>query len=93
MWDRVLDYFVVSEGLSQVGAVVAACVIGGAGFLPHSPSRLRVKANAIAVMVRQLKVLVGVGAILPYGPAIRQSCPQALRDPGTDHGEGNCGDA
>jgi len=26
--DRILDYFVVSEGLSQAWAIVAACVIG-----------------------------------------------------------------
>ena len=81
VWDRILDDFAVSEGLSQAGVVVAACVIDDADFKPHSPSCLIVKANARAVMVRQLKVPAGFGAALPYGPAIRQSCPQALRNP------------
>ena len=91
--DRALDYFVVSEGLAQAGAIVAACTVGDAGFKPHSPSRLIVKADARAVMVRQLKVPVGFGASLPYGPANRQSSPLALRDPTAEVDEGNCSDA
>ena len=34
--DRILDYYVVDEGLSQAGAIVAACVIGDKTFGPHS---------------------------------------------------------
>ena len=44
-------------------------------------------------MVRQLKVPVGFGANPPYGPAIRQSCPRALRDPDTENCDGNNDDA
>ena len=91
--DRTLDYFVVSEGLAQAGAVVATCTLGDAGFKPHSPSRLIVKADARAIMVRQLKVPVGFGALLPYGPANRQSSPLALRDPASEADEGSCSDA
>ena len=91
--DRALDYFVVSEGLAQAGAIVAACTVGDAGYNPHSPSRLIVKADARAVMVRQLKVPVGFGASLPYGPANRQSSPLALRDPTAEVDEGSCSDA
>ena len=76
--DRVLDYFVISEDLAQAGAVVAECVIGDAGFGPHSPVRLIVKANTRTVMVRQLKVPIGFGADLPFGPLPQRGCPRAL---------------
>ena len=66
--DRVLDYFVISEDLAQAWAVIATCVLGDAGFGPHSPVRLIVKANTRTVMVRQLRVPIGHGADLPYGP-------------------------
>ena len=73
--DRTIDYFVVSEGLAQVGAVVAACTIGDATFGPHSPARLIVKAKTRTVMVRQLKVPSGFGADLPLGPMNQRKAP------------------
>ena len=42
---------------------------------PHKPVQLLVKANAIAAMVRQLKVPAGFSAVLPCGPAA-QTRPQ-----------------
>ena len=80
-----LDYFVVSEGLAQAWAIVTACVIGDAGFGPHSPVRLIVKANTRTLMVRQLKVPIGFGADLPFGPMPKTGCPRALcRHQGTE---------
>ena len=76
--DRILDYFVVSECLSQAWAIVAACVIGDQTFGPHSPVRLIVKANSRTVMVRQLKVPIGFGADLPFGPVPQTGCPRVL---------------
>jgi len=77
--DRVIDYFVVSDGLAQAGAVVAACTIGDAGFNPHSPARLIVKTKSREVMVRHLKVPAGFGSDLPFGPPVRSCTPLALR--------------
>ena len=76
--DRVMDYFVVSECLSQVWAIVVACVIGDQTFGPHSPVRLIVKANSRTVMVRELKVPVGFSADLPFGPMPQTGCPRVL---------------
>ena len=44
-------------------------------------------------MVRQLKVPAGFGASLPFGPAIQQSSPLALRDPESKLDDGSCDDA
>ena len=76
--ERVMDYFVVCEGLSQASAIVAACVIGDQTFGPHSPVRLMVKANTRTVMVRQLKVPIGFKADLHFGPMPQTGCPRAL---------------
>ena len=77
---RVLDYFIVSEGLAQSWAIVATCVIGDALFGPHSPVRLIVKANTRTALVRQLKVPIGFKADLPFGPLPQTGCPRALCD-------------
>ena len=68
----------VSECLSQAWAIVAACVVGDQTFGPHSPVRLIVKANSRTIMVRQLKVPVGFGANLPFGPLPLAGCPRVL---------------
>ena len=72
---------------------MAACTIGDAGFNPHSPSRLIVKANSREVMVRQLKVPAGFGSALPFGPPIQPCTPAALRDPDSFSNEVECNDA
>ena len=77
-----IDYFVVSECLSQAWAIVAACVIGDQTFGPHSPVRLIVKANSRTVMVKQLKVPVGFSADLPFGPMPQSGCPRVLCNTG-----------
>ena len=77
-----MDYFVVSECLSQAWAIVATCVIGDQTFGPHSPVRLIVKANSRTVMVRQLKVPVGFSADLPFGPMPQTGCPRVLCETG-----------
>ena len=63
---RVIDYFVVSEGLRQ--AAPAAYTIGDGGFYPHSAVRLILRGKARAAVVRELKVPLGVAAVLPHGP-------------------------
>ena len=63
---RVIDFFVVSEGLRQ--AVLAAYTIGDGGFYPHSAVRLRLRGKARAAVVRQQKVPLGFAAVLPHGP-------------------------
>ena len=80
--DRVLDYFIVSEGLAQSWAIVATCIIGDATFGPHSPVRLIVKANKRTALIRELKVPVGFKADLPFGPLTQTGCPHALCDVG-----------
>ena len=52
--DRVLDYFVVSEDLAQAWAIVATYVIGDAGFGPHIPVRLIVKANTVGAVTTKM---------------------------------------
>ena len=61
--DLVIDYFVVAECLSH--AVPIAIAIGDGTRYPHKPVRLLIKPKARAEVVRQLKVLVGFGAVLP----------------------------
>ena len=63
---RVIDFFVVSDGLRQ--AAPAAYTIGDGGFYPHSAVRLLLRGRARAAVVRQLKAPFGFGAVLPYGP-------------------------
>ena len=63
---RAIDFFVVSEGLSQ--AALVAYAIGDGGFYPHSAVRLLLRGRARAAVVRQLKVPLGFGAVLPHGP-------------------------
>ena len=63
---RVIDFFVVSEGLRQ--AALAAYTIGDGFFDPRSAVRLILRGEAREAVVRQLKVPLGVGTVLPYGP-------------------------
>ena len=63
---RAIDFFVVSDGLRQ--AAPAAYTIGDGGFYPHSAVRLLLRGRARAAVVRQLKVPLGFGAVLPHGP-------------------------
>ena len=58
--------FVVSDGLRQ--AAPAAYTIGDGGFYPHSAVRLLLRGRAWTAVVRQLKVPLGFGAVLPHGP-------------------------
>lgn len=76
--ERVMDYFVVCEGLSQTSVIVDACVIGDQTFGPHSLVRLMVKANTRTVMVRQPKVPIGFRADLPFGPMPQTGSPRVL---------------
>ena len=63
---RVIDFFVVSEGLRQ--AAPAAYTIGHRGSYPHSVVRLLLLGKTRAAVVRQLKVPLGFAAVLPHGP-------------------------
>ena len=66
---RVIDFFVVSEGLQQ--AAPAVYTIGDGGFYPHCPVRLLLRGRATTTVVRQLKVPLGFEAILPHGPLVK----------------------
>ena len=57
--------FVVSHGLRQ--AAPAAYTIGNGGFSAHSAARLFLRGRARAAVVRQLKVPLVFGAVLPHG--------------------------
>ena len=63
---RVIDFFVVSEGMSQ--AAPAAYTIGDGGFYPRSAVRLILRGRARATVVRKLKAPRGFAAVLPQGP-------------------------
>ena len=63
---RAIDFFVVSEGLSQ--AAPAAYTIGDGWFYPHSAVRLILRGRARASVVRKLKAPRGFAALLPQGP-------------------------
>ena len=63
---RVIDFFVVSEGLRQAAPV--AYTIGDGGFYLHSAVRFILRGKARAAVVRQLKVPLGFAAVLPHGP-------------------------
>ena len=63
---RVIDFFVVSEGLSH--AALAAYTIGDGGFYPHSAVRLILRGRARTSVVRKLKAPRGFAAVLPQGP-------------------------
>jgi len=58
---RVIDFFVISDGLRQANPV--ARTIGDGGFYPHLAVRLFLRGKARAAVVRQLKVPRG---LLPY---------------------------
>ena len=66
------------RGIGSMGAPVGSehvtsetCTIADEGFVPHSPVRLYIEADARDAMVRQLKVPMGFEAVLPAGPVNR----------------------
>ena len=75
---RIIDFFVVSEGLTQ--ATPAAYTIGDGGFYPHSAVRLIIRGRARASVVRKLKVPRGFAAVLPHGPQFQRTTEQIEQD-------------
>ena len=67
--NRVIDFFVVSANLA--GMVAGAVTVGDALCKPHSPVRLYLKADARTMVVRTLKKIGKLPAVLPHGPALR----------------------
>ena len=67
---RVIDFFVISDGLRQ--AAPALYTIGDGGFYPHWPVRLLLRGRSRATAVRQLKVLLGFEVALSHGPPTKQ---------------------
>lgn len=65
---RVIDFFLVSEGLRQ--AAPAVYTVGDGGFYPRCPARLLLRGRARTIVVRQLKVTLGFEAVPPHGPPV-----------------------
>ena len=70
---RVLDFFVVSEGLAgaAVGVSVVEDALCSGGHGSHKPVRLFLRANPRQMKVRTLKTCTTIEAKLPYGPERR----------------------
>lgn len=64
--DRKLDFFVVSQSLAH--AVRSVHVVGDAGFKPHSPVRLLLRAKPRTLVLKSLAPPLRFGADVPYGP-------------------------
>jgi hypothetical protein len=73
---RVIDFFVVSCNMADM--VVGAVAVGDALCKPHKPVRLYLKAGARTMMVRSLKNIGKIGAVLPHGPPLKH--PMALQE-------------
>ena len=65
------DFFIVSQCLSP--AVYAVHAVSGAGFAPHVPVRLLLRAAPRCMKVRCLAKPRGFSARLPFGPASQQA--------------------
>ena len=72
---RIIDFFVVSDGLRH--AAQAVYTIGDGGFYPHCPVRLLLQGTARATVARQLKVPLGFEAVLLHGPSAK-GCEQKI---------------
>ena len=83
---RVIGFFVVSDGLRQ--AAPAAYTVGDGGFYPHCPVRLLLRGRARAAVVRMLKAPLGFGALLPHGPPVKEGerKNEANEQLGSDYG-------
>ncbi len=73
---RVLDFFVVSQDL--VAAVDSVAVIEDAGYTPHSPVRLLLRAAPRAIRVRRLAAPRPFGAVLPHGCLSKSAAEAAV---------------
>ena len=62
---NVLDFFVVSDGLTH--AVTSVAVVEGSGVKPHAPVRLYVHAAPRDLLLRKLKTPSKIAGSLPHG--------------------------